>query len=127
MRWVMRVKENRSVEPEDSSYRLPDKYQPGIFDIVKQMKLTDLPLRLSFPQITGDIHLGWTRIKMIGDPKENRWFTLVVTHDRRNLKPLVLLTSESVTCAEDALIVFGHYLCRWGKQEGYRFCKSYLK
>jgi len=35
MRWVMRVKENRSVEPEDSSYRLPDQYQPWDFRYCK--------------------------------------------------------------------------------------------
>jgi hypothetical protein len=127
MRWIVRASENRSVEPEDSNFRLPNKYHPGIFDIVEQMKLTEQPLRLTFPKVTGEIHLGWTRIKLIGDPRENRWLSLVVAHDRRNQKPVVMITTEEVKSAEEAMTVFGHYLCRWGKEEGYRFTGSYLK
>ena len=127
MRWIVRASENRSVEPEDSKFRLPNKYHPGIFDIVEQMKLTEQPLRLTFPKVTGEIHLGWTRIKLIGDPRVNRWLSLVVAHDRRNEKPVVLITTEQVKTAEEAIAVFGHYLCRWGKEEGYRFTGSYLK
>jgi len=127
MRWIVRAMENRSVEPEDASYRLPNKYHPGLFDVVQQMKLTDLPLRLTFPKVTGEIHLGWTRIKIIGDPRENRWLSLVVAHDRRNREPVVLITTEPVSTAEEAILIFGHYLCRWGKEEGYRFTGSYLK
>jgi hypothetical protein len=127
MRWIIRAKENRSVEPEDSTYRLPNKYYPGVFDIVKQMKLSETPLRLTFPKITGQIYLGWTRIKIIGDPRENRWLTLVVAHDRRNQDPVVLITSEAVDSNEKAMVIFGNYLCRWSKEEGYRFTGSYLK
>ena len=127
MRWIVRASNNRSVEPEDVSFRLPNKYHPGVFDIVEQMKLTEQPMRLTFPKVTGEIHLGWTRIKLIGDPRENRWLSLVVAHDRRNQKPVVMITTEEVKCAEDAMTIFGHYLCRWGKEEGYRFTGSYLK
>ena len=110
MRWIVRASNNRSVEPEDVSFRLPNKYHPGVFDIVEQMKLTEQPMRLTFPKVTGEIHLGWTRIKLIGDPRENRWLSLVVAHDRRNQKPVVMITTEEVKCAEDAMTIFGHYL-----------------
>ena len=127
MRWIVRASENRSVEPENANFRLPNKYHPGVFDIVEQMKLTEQSLRLTSPKVTGELHLGWTRIKLLGDPRENRWLSLVVAHDRRNEKPVAMITTEQVKSAEDAITVFGHYLCRWGKEEGYRFTGSYLK
>lgn len=125
IRWIIRAKENRAVIPEDPKYLMPLKYQPGLFDIVSKIKLTDQPLRLTFPQKSGELHVGWTRVKLTIDPDE-RWITVVVVHDKRNEKPVVLLTNLEVHNDLEATLIFGRYLERWRKEEGFRFCKSYL-
>jgi hypothetical protein len=127
MRWIVRAKENRSVIPENPKYLMPGKYHPGLMDIVKRMPLWESPRRLTFPKTTGEIHLGWERVQLVIDNcHHERWLSLVVAHDRRNKEPVVLITNERVLSPEDAIQVFGYYLERWGKEEGYRFCKSFL-
>ena len=49
-----------------------------------------------------------------------------IAHDPRNKEPVRLLTTINPTTTEEALAIFGYYLERWGKEEGYRFTKSFL-
>ena len=127
MRWIVRAKENRSVIPENPRYLMPRKFYPGLMDVVKQIPLRESPMRLTFPKTTGKIHLGWERVRLvISDHCDERWLSLVIAHDRRNKDPVVLLTNQFVGSPEDAIQVFGYYLERWGKEEGYRFSKSFL-
>jgi Transposase DDE domain len=126
-RWILRLKENRSVEPENPAFRLPRQYHAGIFDIVRQIKLTDQPLQLRFPQVTAPLYIGWHRVRLASlDLEPGRWFSLVIVHDRRNKNPVVLLSNLEVQTPEQALVVFGYYLERWRKEEGYRFLKTAL-
>ena len=127
LRWILRAKENRSVDPEDQKLRLPRQYWAGIFDIVKQLKLSDQPLQLRFPMTTGYIYLAYHRIRLMNlNTQAGRWISLVVAHDRRNQEPVVLLTNLEVHSLEDAMVVFGHYLERWRIEEKYRFLKTVL-
>lgn len=126
MRWIVRVKENRSVIPENPGHVFRNKYYTGLMDVVKQIPLSEHSFQLRFPQVSGNLHVGWTRIKLAEDHRTDRWLSLVVVHDRRNQDPVVLLSSEKVSTVENAVVVFGHYIERWRKEEGYRFCKSFL-
>lgn len=127
IRWILRLKENRNVEPEDPAFRLPRQYHAGVFDIVKQIRLTDQPLQLRFPKTTAPLYLGWHRVRLSSlDLEPGRWFSLIVAHDRRNQEPVALLTNLEVHSPEQALVVFGYYLERWRKEEGYRFLKTAL-
>jgi hypothetical protein len=127
LRWILRAKENRSVDPENQALRLPRQYHAGVFDIVKQLKLSDQPLQLRFPMTTAPLYLAYHRIRLMNlDTQAGRWLSLVVAHDRRNQEPVVLLTNLEVHSLEDALLVFGHYLERWRIEEKYRFLKTAL-
>lgn len=126
MRWILRAKENRSCDPEDSSLRLPRSLSTGVFDVARQLKLSEQPFRLTFPQTTGPLHLAFHRLKLAVDPNPDRPISLVVVHDRRNLEPVVLLSNLEVRSLDDALLVFGYYIERWRKEEGYRFIKTAL-
>lgn len=126
MRWILRAKENRSCEPDDQRLRLPRSLSTGIMDIAQQLKLSDQPLQLRFPQTTAPLHIAFHSVKLAIDPDPRRSLSLVVVHDRRNEKPVILLSNIEVHSLEDALIVFGYYLERWRKEEGYRFLKTAL-
>lgn len=125
LRWILRAKENRSVDPENQAFRLPRQYHAGVFDIVRKLQLSDQPLQLRFPMTTAPIHLAYHRVRLMNlDTQAGRWLTIVVAHDRRNQEPVVLLTNLEVHSLEQALAVFGYYLERWRIEEKYRFLKT---
>lgn len=126
MLWILRAKENRSCEPEDPRLRLPRSLSTGVIDVARQLKLSDQPLQLRFPQTTAPLYLAYHPVKLAVDPNPDRFLSLVVVHDRRNLDPVILLSNLPVRSLEDALVVFGYYLERWRKEEGYRFLKTAL-
>jgi hypothetical protein len=126
LRWIVRSNENRMIIPEDSRYLLPRQYHTGVWNLVKQLPLSDQPIQLRFPQRSAPLYVAWHRVRLVMDPDPNRWLSVVVVHDRRNNDPVVLLTNLEVRNIEQAVIVFGYYLERWRKEEGYRFCKSFL-
>ena len=95
-------------------------------DLVEDLKLSAGWVQLRFPKVTGKIRIGWTQISIYED-KNDVPLTLVVAWDFRNEKPVALLTPLKVTSQDEAMAVFGYYLERWGKEEGYRFQKTHLK
>lgn len=125
MRWIVRAKENRSVIPMNPAFLNPRQYHPGLLDLAKQIPLFDQPIRLTFPKVTGSIFVGWETIQLAMDERETE-LTVLVAHDRRNAEPVILLTNLKIQSVADAIVVFGYYLERWGKEEGYRFTKSFL-
>jgi hypothetical protein len=125
MRWILRAKENRSVIPEHPSFDRPNQYHPGLMDLAKGIRLSELPIRLTFPKRTGPLYVGWQRLRLVMDVRETP-LTVLVVWDKRNEEPVILLTNLEVSSMTDAAVVFGYYLERWGKEEGYRFTKSFL-
>lgn len=125
MRWILRAKENRSVIPMNRDFLEPGQERLGLIDLARKLSLSRQPIQLLHPKKTAPVYAGWERIQLEIDAKK-RWWTVVVVYDRRNIDPIILLTNLTVNSAEDAILVFGYYLERWGKEEGYRFLKSYL-
>ena len=126
LRWMMRVHENRSVIPLNSKYESLYQYHPGLMDLAMDIPLAKATARLTFPKKTAStVFLGWEKIQLPNDKRKTE-LTLLVIHDKRNQEPVVLLTTEKIDSMEQALVVFGYYLERWGKEEGYRFTKSFL-
>lgn len=125
MRWIVRAKENRAVIPINPAYQNPRQYHPGLFDLARQIPLSGQPIRLTFPKVTGELFVGWERVRLAMDERDTE-LTVLVVHDRRNTEPVVLLSNLEVSSMEDAIVTFGYYLERWGKEEGYRFTKSFL-
>ena len=126
MRWIVRAAEDRNIIPENETlYTKGNRYYHGLLDLSKQISLNESPLRLTFPKVTAPIWVGWERVLLLVD-NHDLFATVVVAHDRRNKEPVVLITSLPVNNPTDAIMVFGYYLERWGKEEGYRFTKSFL-
>jgi hypothetical protein len=126
LRWMMRVYENRSVIPLNPEYESIYQYNPGLMDMAMDIPLTKATSRLVFPKKTAStVFLGWEKIMLPNDPRR-KILTLLVIHDKRNAEPVILLTTLEINSMNEALVVFGYYLERWGKEEGYRFCKSFL-
>lgn len=120
LRWVVRMKENRTLILEGGR---PE----NLRDVVARIPLNEGPMQFTFPKYTGQYWLGWTSVRLPKpiDPLQ-RPLTLGVAHDRRNETPLVWVSPLPVTSKEQAIVVLGYYLERWGKEEGYRFSKSFL-
>ncbi len=127
-RWILRVCENRSVVPLDPKFEKirPNKIMPGLIDLAEAIPLEQRWIQLRKPQTTGHMRIGYTQLKLYDDKQDNRVLTLIVAHDPRNQEPVYLLTCLDVKSTEDAIVVFGQYLCRWAAEESYRFRKSYL-
>lgn len=126
LRWIMRVCQNRSVIPLNSKYESLYQYHPGLMDMAMEIPLLKATSRLTFPKKTAStVFLGWEKIRLPEDPRKTE-LTVLVIHDKRNEQPVVLITTLTINSMDEALIVFGYYLERWGKEEGYRFTKSFL-
>jgi len=128
-RWVLRAKENRNVIPLDEKYKqiTPNKLCPGLMDLAKAIPLEARTIQITEPKMTAPLRIGYTQLKLYEDKDEERILTLIVIHDYRNEKPVYLLTGLTVNSVEDAVVVFGYYICRFGVEESFRFRKSYLK
>ena len=126
LRWIMRLCQNRSVIPLNPEYESLYQYYPGLMDMAMEIPLLKATSRLTFPKKTAStVFLGWGKIRLPDDPKKTE-LTVLVIHDKRNEEPVVLLTTLTINSMDEALIVFGYYLERWGKEEGYRFTKSFF-
>jgi hypothetical protein len=124
MKWILRLCENRSIIPVDPESGVQGP-RCGMMDLAKGIPLQEEYMRLTYPKKTGRIYLGWTRVIVeIGSFKKT--LTLIVAHDKRNKDPIVILTNQLVTNEIEAIKIFGFYLERWRKEEGYRFCKTGL-
>jgi hypothetical protein len=125
IRWILRAKENRSIVPAKTEFLPPGAQCMGLMDLVKKMPLSTESLRLLAPKKSGYLHLAWTEVTLFNDD-EKRALHLLVVKDERNEKPIVILTNLPIKDESQALVAFGYYLERWGKEEGYRFIKSFL-
>jgi hypothetical protein len=121
IRWIVRLKLNRNLRFVDGevTVKLED-----FFDILQSSK-PKTSWWLLFPKRSGELKVAWRKVKLPSD-KTKRELNLVVIHDKRNEKPVVFLTNLPVHDDLSAMEAFGQYLERWGKEEGYRFCKSFL-
>ena len=128
-RWVLRVYQNRGVIPVDPKYQniTPNKITPGMMDLAKAIPLEQRSIQLREPKVTAPLRIGYTQLKLYQDNNDQRILTLIVVHDFRNEKPVYLLTGQTISSIEDAAVIFGYYLCRFGIEESFRFRKSYLK
>lgn len=128
-RWVLRVYENRNVIPVDPKYQkiMPNKVCPGLMDLAKQVPLEIRTIQLREPMTTAPLRIGYTQLRLYGDKNDQRTLSLVVVHDFRNEEPVYLLTGLPIHSIEEAVVVFGYYICRFGIEESFRFRKSYLK
>lgn len=124
MRWVMRLKENRKVSCSDSRF-FDEQTQIGILDLARMLDLTIVPNRAPIDRKTSLVSVGWTTVKLVCG-KQERDLSLVTVHDRRNKTPVFLLSSITVSSEQEALVVWGYYLDRWAKEEGYRLTKQAL-
>ena len=59
-------------------------------------------------------------------PGARRLSMVVLTNNRGNKKPIVILTNLKVRSEHDARVVANAYHDRWGAEEGFRFLKSEL-
>ena len=115
--WIVRMKFNRGLRFVDGEAKVK------IEDLVGLLPLSKESWWLLFPKRSSELHVAWRRVRF---PFNNAVVTLVIVHDTRNEKPVVFLTSLKVTDDLSAIGAFGYYLERWGKEEGYRFSKSFL-
>lgn len=122
LRFIVRAMHNREV-----LVRRDGRWYPALLmQLARSLPLTTSTCRLTFPKVThSQTRIGWARIRLPWD-KTERDLRLVVIHDPRNKQPVVLITTLAVENDEQALQVFGYYLERWGKEEGYRFTKSWI-
>ena len=112
----MRAYENRSVIPVNPEYESLYQYHPGLIDLAMEIPLLKTPSRLTFPKKTAStVFLGWEKIILPNDPKKTV-LTILVVHDKRNQEPVYLLTPLTINSMDEALVVFGYYLERWGKE-----------
>lgn len=125
IRWVVRAKENRLVRPEDKSLLRNGEERIGLMDLVARMKLSEDTFRLLAPKKSGNIQYARTTITFEFDNNETP-IGLVIVKDVRNQSPVVLLTNMHIGDDFSSHMVFAYYLERWGKEEGYRFIKSFL-
>lgn len=125
IRWILRAKENRLVTPEDKSLLRDGEERIGLMDLVARMKLSDDTFRLLAPKKSGNLQYARTTITLELDNNETV-LNLIVVKDVRNVSPIVLLTNMHVGDDFSSHMVFAYYLERWGKEEGYRFIKSFL-
>lgn len=119
IRWILRAKENRTVVQQADGTKI------GLMDLAKSLELSPSVIRLLEPQKSGYLHAAWTSVYLEMDAKQ-RPLTLLAIKDERNAQPVVLLTNLECLDETQALVIFGYYLQRWGKEEGYRFIKSFL-
>lgn len=127
-RWILRIYENRGVVPVDPKFQgiTPNKICPGMMDLAKAIPLEARTIQIREPKTTAPLRIGYTQLKLYDDKNDQRVHTLIVVHDFRNEEPVYLLTGLPVHSVEDAVIVFGYYICRFGIEESFRFRKSYL-
>ena len=126
-RWIVRIKNNRFLLPLEKTNILSLNSKKGVSAslLKKQISMTKTPSRLLFPKKSGDLYLGWIKVRLPFD-KTKKPLSLVVVKDPRNKESVMFLTNCDVHDEVTALTAFGYYLERWGKEEGYRFCKSFL-
>ena len=97
-----------------------------MMDLAKAIPLETRTIQINEPQQTAPLRIGYTQLKLYQDKDDNRILTLIVVHDFRNEEPVYLLTGLTVNSIEDAAVVFGYYICRFGIEESFRFRKVYL-
>ena len=97
-RWILRVYENRGVNPLDSKYDnlRPNKVCPGMMDLAEAIPLEPRWIQLREPKTTGHLRIGYTQLKLHQDGNDNRVLSLIVVHDFRNEKPIYVLTNLDV-------------------------------
>jgi len=115
--WIVRMKFNRGLRFVDGEAKVK------VEDLVGMLPLSKKAWWLLFPKRSGELHVAWRKVRF---PFVDAVVTLVIVHDPRNEKPVVFLTNLKVTDDLSAIVAFGYYLERWGKEEGYRFSKSFL-
>lgn len=115
--WIVRLKFNRNLRFVDGEVTIKLK------DFIEILKYEKKSWWLLFPKQSGELRVAWRKVRL---PSIKTELTLVIVHDFRNEKPVMFLTNLVVNDDLSAMIAFGYYLERWGKEEGYRFCKSYL-
>jgi hypothetical protein len=115
--WIVRLKFNRSLRFVDGEAKVK------VEDLVGLLPLSKEAWWLLFPKRSSELHVAWRKVRF---PFHKAEVTLVIVHDPRNEKPVVFLTNMKVTDDLSAIAAFGYYLERWGKEEGYRFSKSFL-
>jgi hypothetical protein len=128
IRWIVRVSANRSIMSKDSRF-FDQITKIGIKDLADRIPLSDLKQRAPTERKTSLVNIGWSKVRLLNKSQSKqigKSLSLVVVHDQRNAEKLVLLTSQDVKCEAEALLVWGQYLDRWGKEEGYRFTKQEL-
>lgn len=125
IKWIVRVKENRSVIPSNKRYLKGNKKRMGLLTLAKQIPLTKGYYQIHHPKTTGRFHIGYEQVRLELD-REKRLLNVLVCHDKRNKEPLVLLTNLEVNNNLSLMSATGYYLERWGKEEGFRFEKVYL-
>jgi hypothetical protein len=120
LRWIVRLKFNRRLRFVDEEVTIK------MSDVMEILKLSKESWWLLFPKCSGQLHVAWRKVRLPSGKKRNKDLTLVMIRDERNEKPVIFLTNLKVVDDLSAMIAFGYYLERWGKEEGYRFQKSFL-
>ena len=115
--WIVRMKFNRGLRFVDGEAKIK------VEDLIGLLPLSKEAWWLLFPKRSAELHVAWRKVRF---PFHSAVVTLVIVHDPRNEKPVVFLTNLTVTDDLSAIVAFGYYLERWGKEEGYRFSKSFL-
>jgi hypothetical protein len=115
--WIVRLKFNRSLRFVDGEARVK------VEDLIGLLPLSKETWWLLFPKRSSELYVAWRKVRF---PFHSAVVTLVIVHDPRNEKPVVFLTNRDVNDDLSAITAFGYYLERWGKEEGYRFSKSFL-
>jgi len=119
MRWILRANENRVLELENGR-------KVKIFDHANELlKGAFKEYQITAPQRSGYLKTCNFAGKLLVDNKPIE-VTIVAAQDVRNEGPVLLITPLKVVSDEMAIKIFSHYLTRWGKEEGYRFEKSFL-
>ena len=117
LRWIVRLKFNRNLRFVDGDVTVK------IEDFLEILTMSKESWWLLFPKCSGELRVAWRKVRL---PSSQSTLTLVIIHDLRNEKPVVFLTNLPVHDDLSAMVALGYYLERWGKEEGYRFCKSFL-
>lgn len=114
--WIVRLKYNRV-------FRVDGESMVKVEDLIEILSLSKGSYWLLFPKRSGELRVAWRKVRI---PKESQELTIVLVHDLRNKDPIIFLTNRPVRDDLSAIEVFAYYLERWGKEEGYRFSKSFL-
>lgn len=115
--WIVRLKFNRSLRFADGEAKVK------VEDLIGLLPLSKEAWWILFPKRSSELHVAWRKVRF---PFHAASVTLVIVHDPRNEKPVAFLTNMEVNDDLSAITAFGYYLERWGKEEGYRFSKSFL-